>query len=147
MVSIPRFNPRNFNPRKIIFGAFFGQNFIPQSATPIRLVSKCSKFTNGSFKIPSKLPETSHLRFRPRKSQKVDFQFENSSAQYWYLFEWYLKLILFGILELSKIHCGWKAQNSRNSTYLSRTDFTCSWEGILFPPWIPKSFNMGYLDI
>ena len=42
------FNLRYFNPR-IIFGQFLGHNFSLQPAAPIRLVSKCSKFTSESF--------------------------------------------------------------------------------------------------
>ena len=45
-----KLNPRNFNPRKINFwGGFWVKTIKPQSAAPIRLVSKCSKFISRSF--------------------------------------------------------------------------------------------------
>ena len=101
---------------KSIFGAVFRskvltQNHITAVSSTHKISIKCSKFTSGSFENTySKLPETSHLRFRPRKSLKVDFRFENCrvGALYRYHFEWFLKLILFAHLELSKIHWGKK---------------------------------------
>ena len=42
--------PTLFQPPQFsILGRFFIQNFFPQSAAPLRLVSKCSKFKRESF--------------------------------------------------------------------------------------------------
>ena len=87
-----RLNPRNFNPRIIIFRQFFRQKIF-RSQQQHRISTKI-------FQIPqrtcSKLPDTYYLRFCPRKSWKVDFRSENSRVRrrYRFHFEWFSKLIV-----------------------------------------------------
>ena len=63
---------RNFNLRKIILDGFFGHNSFPQSAGPIKLPSKCSKF----IRVENTLETSGDMPDLPTQKLKFHFQSE-----------------------------------------------------------------------